>query len=119
MLMNDYDFKLKGTGRVTYHLGCDFFRDAHGVLCMAPRAYLERMNATFTQMFGEKRPTRIRSPLEPNDHPELDDSGLLDEEGIRQQFIRFQLIVHFIFTELMHLLQMDKEQQNQVNLETL
>ena len=84
LLGKPYNFKLKGTGRVTYHLGCDFFRDAHGVLCMAPRAHLERMNATFIQMFGEKPPTRIRSPLEPNDHPELDDSGLLDEEGIRK-----------------------------------
>ena len=84
LLGRPYNFKLKGTGRVTYHLGYDFFRDAHGVLCMAPRAYLERMNATFIQMFGEKPPTRIRSPLEPNDHPELDDSGLLDEEGIRK-----------------------------------
>ena len=30
-------FKLKGTGPMSFHLGCDFFRDEDGVLCYAPR----------------------------------------------------------------------------------
>jgi Reverse transcriptase (RNA-dependent DNA polymerase) len=34
---------LKGTGPVTFHLGCDFFRDDDGVLCMGPRTYIECM----------------------------------------------------------------------------
>ena len=32
----------------------------------------------------EKPPTKSLSPLEPGDHPELDDSELLDAEGMQQ-----------------------------------
>ena len=74
------NFKLKGTGPVTYHLGCDFFRDADNVLCMAPKKYIERMVAQYTKLFGQAPSQRVQSPLEKNDHPELDDTELLDEE---------------------------------------
>ena len=40
-LTNNHEFKLKGTGPITFHLGCDFFRDEHGVLCYAPRKYID------------------------------------------------------------------------------
>ena len=40
-LMNDYNFKLKSTGPITFHLGCDFFCDDDGTLCMAPKKYIE------------------------------------------------------------------------------
>ena len=36
-----HQFKLKGTGPITFHLGCDFFRDEDGTLCYAPRKYIE------------------------------------------------------------------------------
>ena len=36
-LEKKYSFKLKGTGKVTFHLGCDFFRDEDGVLYYQPR----------------------------------------------------------------------------------
>jgi hypothetical protein len=32
----NHKFKLKGTGTIAFHLGCDFFRDDVGVLCMTP-----------------------------------------------------------------------------------
>jgi hypothetical protein len=35
-LEDKYSFKLKGTGELSFHLGCDFYRDQDGVLCMAP-----------------------------------------------------------------------------------
>ena len=31
-----YNYKLKGSGPIKFHLGCDFFRDADGCLCFAP-----------------------------------------------------------------------------------
>ena len=34
VLTDDYKFKLKGTGPIEFHLGCDFFRDEEGVLCL-------------------------------------------------------------------------------------
>lgn len=77
------NFKLKGTGTVTFHLGCDFFRDDAGCLCFGPRKYIEKMCDTFFRMYG-KQPKPVTSPLEKNDHPELDETELLDEDGIQQ-----------------------------------
>ena len=79
-----YKFKLKGTGPLEFHLGCDFYRDEHEVLCMHPRKYIDRMVDSYQRMFGEKPKTNISSPLEKGDHPECDTSDLLGTEGITQ-----------------------------------
>jgi hypothetical protein len=71
ILMDKQKFKLKGTVPITYHLGCDFFRDKDGVMCMAPSKYINKMVSTYEQMFGCKPCTRVSSPLEKGDHPEL------------------------------------------------
>ena len=84
LLIDKYKFKLKGTGPISFHLGCDFIRDEDGTLCLKPRKYIDRMVASYEQMFGEKPGTKVTSPLEKNDHPELDDSELCDAEEIRQ-----------------------------------
>ena len=42
-LINNHHFKLKGTGPMSYHLGCDFGRDEDGTLHFAPRKYIEKM----------------------------------------------------------------------------
>ncbi len=34
------NYKLKGTGPVSFHLGCDFFRDEDNTLCFGPRKYI-------------------------------------------------------------------------------
>lgn len=77
-------FKLKGTGPVSFHLGNDFFRDDEGVMCMGPRKYIERMMIQYETMFGTKPKGVYTSPLLSNDHPELDTSELLDDDGIHQ-----------------------------------
>ena len=77
-------FKLKGTGEVKYHLGNDFFRDEDGVLCVGPRKYIERMATQHERLFGSEPKRNVTSPLERNDHPELDDSELLDEDGMKK-----------------------------------
>ncbi len=76
------NFKLKGTGPVTFHLGCDYFRDEDGTLCVGPRRYIDRMVDSYVQMFGSAPSQNVQAPLEKNDHPELDTSELLDVEGI-------------------------------------
>jgi hypothetical protein len=80
-LTNEYKFKLKGSGPVTFHLGCDWFRDEDGVLCFAPRKYIVKMIANYERLFGRK-PKPYASPLTGGDHPEIDDSGLLDLAGV-------------------------------------
>ena len=77
-------FALKGTGPVSFHLGCDYFRDEDGTLCVGPKTYIERMVGEYERLFGVKPSTKARSPLEPNDHPELDTSPILDEDGVRK-----------------------------------
>ena len=84
-LTNQYKFKLKGTGPIEFHLGCDFKRDEEGVLCFAPKKYVERMEESYFEMFGEKPRTKgVSSPLAHGDHPELDLSELLDDEGVKK-----------------------------------
>ena len=78
----EHKFKLKGTGPISFHLGCDFFRDADGVLCYAPRKYIEKTLDNFERLFG-KKPKHYSSPLEKGDHPELDTSPLLDFDDIK------------------------------------
>ncbi|HEY9709842.1 MAG TPA: hypothetical protein V6D48_16675, partial [Oculatellaceae cyanobacterium] len=79
-----YKFKIKEAGPLKFHLGADFYRDAEGVLCMAPQKYIERLTQAYEKMFGQKPSTKVYSPLEKNDHPELDDSEFLGNTGIQQ-----------------------------------
>jgi hypothetical protein len=82
-LESRYGFKLKGTGPTTFHLGVDYFRDSHGVLCMAPKKYIDKMIETYVRLFGSK-PRQYSSPLEHGDHPEIDDSLELELEDIKK-----------------------------------
>ena len=79
-LMEKHDFKLKGAGPIKYHLGCDFFRNERGTLCLSPRKYIEKIIDGYLTIFGVKPKYNIASPLEKKDHPEMDDSELLDSE---------------------------------------
>ena len=77
-----HKFKLKGTGPISFHLSCDFFRDDDGVLCYAPKAYIVKILENFKRLFGCD-PKKYKSPLEGGDHPELDTSSLLEGDKIR------------------------------------
>ena len=79
-----HNFKLKGSGKLDYHLGCNFFRDDDGVLCMGPKKYIERMIDNYVRMFGCKPKQNVSSPLEKGDHPELDCTAELDDDGIKK-----------------------------------
>ena len=78
ILEREYKFKLKGTGSIAFHLGCDFYRDQHGILVQAPKKYIQKMIDTYERMYGEKPSHKYSSPLEHNDHPELDTTEFLD-----------------------------------------
>jgi hypothetical protein len=82
-LERDHKFKLKGSGPISFHLGCDFMRDDDDVLCYAPKKYIEKLLDTYERMFGSK-PRQVSSPLEKGDHPELDSSELLNEDDIKK-----------------------------------
>jgi len=50
---------------------------------MTPRVYIDKLIDTHIRIFGTKPKQLITSPLEKGDHPELDMSKELDEDGIR------------------------------------
>ena len=83
LLKEKYKYKLKGTGPIVFHLGCDYFRDKDGILCFAPRKYIDKMMEGYVKMFGTK-PKEYDSPLEKGDHLELDDSEELDQEDVKK-----------------------------------
>ena len=83
LLLTKYDFKLKGSGPMTFHLGCDFFRDDDGYLNQSPRKYIDTMVSNYTTMFG-CAPKEASSPLEKGDNPELDTSDFLEFEDIKR-----------------------------------
>ena len=76
-----YNFKLEGSGPLNFYLGCGFQRDTTGTLCMDPGKYIDRMMESYKQYFGENPSMKHRSPLQKGDHPELDTTPFLDEEG--------------------------------------
>jgi hypothetical protein len=73
-------YGLKGEGEIKYHIGGDFFRDPDGTLVYSAKTYVNRMLANYQRLFGQM-PKEYASPLEANDHPELDLSPELDEKG--------------------------------------
>ena len=79
-----YNFKLKGTGPISFHLGCNFFHDEDGVLCFAPKKYIEKMISSYERIFGSKPKQTVLSPLEKGDHPELDMSDPLEGDDVQQ-----------------------------------
>jgi hypothetical protein len=82
VLINKHKFKLKGIGPIVFHLGCDFFREDDGTLCMAPKKYIDKMMMNYERMFDEKPKQTYQSPLEKGDRPELDDSALLEPDDV-------------------------------------
>jgi Reverse transcriptase (RNA-dependent DNA polymerase) len=68
-LMEHHKLKLNDVGTLTYHLGCDYFRDNDGTLCYGPSKYISKLIGQFEDMFGSK-PKEYTLPLEKGDHPE-------------------------------------------------
>jgi hypothetical protein len=82
-LTDKYNFKLKDSGPIKFHLGCDYYRDKHNTLCLQPKKYIEKMISAYEMMFGSK-PKYYTSPLEKGDHPELDTSDLLGPDDTQK-----------------------------------
>ena len=78
ILTNKHKFKLKWTSPMSYHVGCVFERDDDCTIHLAPRKNIEKMIECHVNMFGSKPKLNFMSPLEKDDHPELDASEYLD-----------------------------------------
>jgi hypothetical protein len=70
-LTGKHKLALKGTGPLKFHLGCVFKRDPDNTLAFGPKTYVEKMLVNYQINFHEK-PKEASSPLEKNDHPEIE-----------------------------------------------
>ena len=61
-----------------YHLGADFFEDPDGTYVSQPKKYIDKLAETFKRLFKEEPPKGHKTPLDKNDHPELDTSEILE-----------------------------------------
>lgn len=79
MLETKHKFKLKGVGHPEYHLGGDFGRDPDGTLYWSAKTYVTKLLMQYERLF-EGPPKKYSSPIDKDDHPELDQSELLNEK---------------------------------------
>ena len=77
-----FKLKIKGHGPLEYHLGCDYKLDKDGTLVAQPTRYINKILESYKKMFPNENFINTKSPLEKNDHPELDNSELSNEEQI-------------------------------------
>ena len=74
---------MKRTGPIDFHLGQSFSRNDDGEMEISAKRYVDKMIDTYVQLYGEK-PRKASSPLEQNDHPEMDDSPFLGQDETQQ-----------------------------------
>jgi hypothetical protein len=83
LLETTYGFKFKGTGPISFHLGMDLQRDEDGTLAISSSKYIERCLMQYEKICRQAPKVLYSSPLEKGDHPETDNSPLLDDDGVR------------------------------------
>ena len=75
-----FKLKIKGDGPLEYHLGYDYKLDKDGTLVAQPIRYINKILESYKKMFPDKNFINAKSALEKNDHPELENSELCNEE---------------------------------------
>ena len=70
--------KVKGDGKLTYHLGADYFEDTDGSFVSQPRKCIDKLADTYRRFFNDDPPKGYKTPHDKNDHPELDTSEILE-----------------------------------------
>lgn len=83
ILVEKYNYKLKGVSEPDYHLGGNFMRDPDGTLSWGPSRYIGRMLDNFEREYGFQ-PKAYAAPMDKDAHPELDESPTLDLLGIKR-----------------------------------
>ena len=81
-LKKKHNLKNKGDGPLKYHLGCDYHLDPDGTLIALHKKYITKIPDSFHQMFPGETLPQVKSQLDKNDHPDLDNSELTCEDLI-------------------------------------
>ena len=81
-LKDRYGFKIEGDGPLEYHISCDYILDPDGTLAAIPKKYIKKILDVYKNMFAGEEPKTYRTPLEKNDHPELDAKYISGMEAV-------------------------------------
>ena len=84
-------FNVKGDDKLTYHLGADYFEDPDRTFVSQPKKYNDKLADIYKRLFNEDPPKGYKTPLDKNDHPELDTSEILEEDMAAEYFMVGQL----------------------------
>ena len=82
ILRSKYQLKVKGDGPLTYHLGADYYQNPDGTKVCQPKKYIEKLKETYIRCFNTEPSKGLRTPLEKNDHPEMDTSEILEGQQV-------------------------------------
>ena len=82
ILKSKYHLKVKGDCPLTYHLGADYFQDPDGTMVSQPKKYIEKLKETYVRLSHTEPSRGLKTPLEKNDHPELDTSEILEGQEV-------------------------------------
>ena len=55
-----HHLKVKGDGKLTYHLGADYFEDPDGTFVSQPKNYIDKLADTYKRLFNEDPPKAIK-----------------------------------------------------------
>ena len=58
-----YYLKVKGDGKLTYHLGADYFEDPDGTFVSQPKKYIDKLADTYRRLFNEDPPKDYKTLL--------------------------------------------------------
>ena len=81
-LKEKFKLKIKGDGQQEYKLGCDYKPDKDGTLAAQLTKHINTILESHKKMLPNENFLNVKSPLEKNDHPELDNNELCNEEQI-------------------------------------
>ena len=58
-----YHLKVKGNGKLSYHLGADYFEYPDGTLVSQPKKYFDKLTESYKRLLNEDPPNAIRPLL--------------------------------------------------------
>ena len=70
-MFKKYHLKIKRDGKLTYHLGADYFEDPDGTFVSQPKKYIDKIADTYRRLLNEDPPKGNKTPLDKNDHSEI------------------------------------------------
>ena len=53
IIKSKYHLKVKGDGKLTYHLGAVYFEDPDGTFVSQPKKYIDKLADTYKRLFNE------------------------------------------------------------------